>query len=814
MASQSVSFEDFELSPDSFELRRGGRVVELEPQEFSILNFLVANQDRVVGKEELLDEVWGHQYVTDAAISTRIKGIRKALDDDGRQQRLIQTVRGRGFRFVGEAERVKGAEVVQSPVRIRTNLPRERTPMFGRGDLRERCRLALTGSRLVSLLGIGGSGKTRLAIAVGHAAQDQFPDGVWFVDLVPCSGQDQIETALADAVGVAVGGPDPTEALIQALATRHLAIVLDNCEHAIDDVAAVVDRILDRTANIHFLNTSRIPLELADEVRVPIGALATEQRGAELAPAVAMFTACANRLGCPIGDDENERVRDICEHLDGLPLAIDLAAAQLRYLSLADLSARLDRRFELLARQPEQGAERGSSLTGVLEYTYGLLDDTERELLGQLAQFPGTFDFAAVDGVAAGRIGGLVPAFASLVDKALLVRTESDGRRWRMLETVRMFVQERADQETLNAYRQHHAQWLLDAFEIPLEDSFFDFAQAWWCMEHFADLTSAERFLFDQGRYADGAHLLIRQSLAMLQDLGPRAISNLARLELYPEKLDDPVMRAKIHGCGVFFSRGAGALERMVHHSNQAVEVGREVDDLYTRGFSRFMGIWTRLTDPDTMHALDEIEEIDWHQNNASRDAIALFRGYVLANQGRWEEVAESLTPLTERVLAEAPELITYASSTSVGLWALALIFSDPVGGLAAMQHKDREQPQALLETTLFYMRALVAASAGRVDLVFEICDYVRERQSRAHYSYASEVLLPCVVLAWKLGDDERARAWLSYALPAGGTTNLLPLGAARVCTLYPDVQESGATPAERNAAADEAIIWVQQQLG
>ena len=202
VSTNAINFENFELDPSAFELRRDGETVSLEPQEFSILAYLAGRPGALVSRDELLDEVWGHQHVTDSALSTRIKGIRKALDDDGQQQRLIQTVRGRGFRFAGETSQVTApAQVVPLEVPPRpSTLPRERTPIFGRDQLRRRCRNVLSTNRLVSLLGIGGSGKTRLAIAVGHDARDDFRDGVWFVDLVPCADSTQIETAIANAV--------------------------------------------------------------------------------------------------------------------------------------------------------------------------------------------------------------------------------------------------------------------------------------------------------------------------------------------------------------------------------------------------------------------------------------------------------------------------------------------------------------------------------------------------------------------------------------------------------------------------------------
>ena len=302
---------------------------------------------------------------------------------------------------------------------------------------------------------------------------------------------------------------------------------------------------------------------------------------------------------------------------------------------------------------------------------------------------------------------------------------------------------------------------------------------------------------------------MIRQSLAMLQDLGPRATVMLARLEKYVTHLEDADFRAMLHGAGVFFARGAGKLPRMAEHSERAYQIGMDSNDTYTRGFGRFMGTWTRLTEPDTLALLDETENLDWHTNNASRDAIRLFRGYVLANLGKWPEVRTLLQPVVDRVFAEAPEEMTYASSTTVGLWGLASVLEEPEAALVAMEAKERGYE--VLETTTYLMRAVGAGSANDQAKVLKYCNIVRARQRQANFPYASEVLLPCILLAHRQGDADRAREWLRYALPITGTTNLLPLAAVRVASLYPDVEAVEASAAERNAKADEAIEWVAE---
>ena len=239
---------------------------------------------------------------------------------------------------------------------VRHNLPVERTPLIGRKVEIDQIVSLVDEHRLVTVLGMGGSGKTRLATAVAAEMAARFTDGVWFVDLVPSSTAGEVVEAVAAAAGLQIGGADVTEGLGEVLATRDALFVLDNCEHITDDVADVVDLLLGRTTGLRVLATSREPLVLLDERRVQIAPLEVSVDLA--APAVQLFAVTAERVGVAIPGDELETVARVCERLDGLPLSIELAAAQLRHLSLAELAGRLDQRFELLSWGRRGGRQR------------------------------------------------------------------------------------------------------------------------------------------------------------------------------------------------------------------------------------------------------------------------------------------------------------------------------------------------------------------------------------------------------------------------------------------------------------------------
>jgi predicted ATPase/DNA-binding winged helix-turn-helix (wHTH) protein len=450
-----VRFGDFLLDEAARELQRNGRPVRLEPQAFDVLCCLVRNRQRVVSKQELFDLVWGSRFVSESALTSRIKHVRKALGDDGRRQRFIKTVHSHGYRFVREvisespsgahAPRVWPDAAAAHGIAAGHNLPAERTPLFGRDDdITDVARL-VESHRLVSLLGMGGTGKTRLARAAAGRVLDRFPDGMWFVDLVPARDERSVLAAISEAPGGALpAGETRAETsgqLARLVGTRRALLVLDNCEHVRDEVAMTVDHLLTHTTHLHVLVTSREPMGLVDERWVQVVPLDASD---VTAPAVELFRSAAERLGVRVGEQDLPVIRRICRQLDGLPLAVELAAAQMGVLRPAEIADRLDQRFELLQTRRPSGSTRHASLIAVLEDTWARLDPTEQELLGQLAAFPAPFEVADVERVDPRLApGAAVHTLARLVGRSLVAATAGDRRRFRMLETVRLFARQR-----------------------------------------------------------------------------------------------------------------------------------------------------------------------------------------------------------------------------------------------------------------------------------------------------------------------------------------------------------------------------------
>ena len=423
-------FGHHRINLNTYELFVDETQTPIEPQVFGLLSYLILHRDRVVTKDELLDELWGHRYVSESALSTQIKSLRRAVGDDGQRQSIIQTIRGRGYRFVAELARQTDAEPPpgERPATPSAhNLPRERTPLFGRQADVDHCLSLFEHNRLVTVLGIGGTGKTRLASRVGRDAAAVFPDGVWFVDLIPLTSVESLETAVADVLGMALKSGPTRPQLIEALRDRRLLLIFDNCEHLREPAADLINELLEFTEHPRFLATSRDPLDLIDEHRFFLEPLATASPGG-VAPAVELFVSTAARHGFTVPGNREAEIAQICTQLDGLPLAIELAAAQLRHLTLEELSSRLNKRFDVLAGRERTPSGRQSNILGVLEDTWDLLTGKEQTLLRELTAFPSRFTMTSVEELLADTPRQDISAgIARLVDLGLIQRTSSTG---------------------------------------------------------------------------------------------------------------------------------------------------------------------------------------------------------------------------------------------------------------------------------------------------------------------------------------------------------------------------------------------------
>lgn len=358
-----------------------------------------------------------------------------------------------------------GAALNPSPVDdARTNLAPRLTGLIGREAEVAHITGLLLSHRLVTIAGPGGVGKTRVSLQVGENQLNRFADGVWFVELAPLMNPEHVPSTIANAIGLTLmGQADPLTLLLRALKRLQALLILDNCEHLVDGVAAVASRILRECPQIAILTSSRQPLEIEGEATLRLPSLASEAAVTLFAERAAAaddrFTVTAENEGVIAG---------ICRRVDGIPLAIELAAARVRIFTPQQLALRLDERFRLLAGGRRDALPRQQTLLAAIDWSYQLLDERERAVLRSLAAFAGSF---SLDGAVAVAGDGVLNEFEvidtlqSLVNKSLVVCEARDGeRRYHLFESTREYLKESSEPQERNAISRRHLHYVTSIF--------------------------------------------------------------------------------------------------------------------------------------------------------------------------------------------------------------------------------------------------------------------------------------------------------------------------------------------------------------
>jgi predicted ATPase/class 3 adenylate cyclase len=353
------------------------------------------------------------------------------------------------------------------------NLPQQLTSFIGREAELVNIKTLLAESRLLTLFGVGGIGKTRLSLQVAAEVIDDFPDGVWFIELATLRDARLVPQAVASVLGVKEAAGRPVlEALLKFFRNRHLLLILDNCEHLLQACAELAKQALQASPHSKVLASSREPLHVAGETTYLVPALALPEAhgrvtlwGLVRSEAVRLFLdrAVAAKPGFRVNGDA-EALASVCRRLDGIPLAIELAAARVRTLSVNAIATRLDDRFRLLTRGDQTALPRQQTLRALIDWSYDLLTEGERAVFRRLAVFAGGLTLEAAEAVAASGFvnkTGTLDHVTQLAEKSLIV-VEAGGERYRLLETVRQYALERlTESHEADAARTRHLGYYL-----------------------------------------------------------------------------------------------------------------------------------------------------------------------------------------------------------------------------------------------------------------------------------------------------------------------------------------------------------------
>ena len=460
-----MHFGHFEIRRIERQLLVAGQPVALGSRAFDLLLALSERSDLVVSKNELIALVWPGLVVEDNNLQVQISSLRKLL---GRE--VIATIPGRGYQFTATATAADDGNT-QSPRALPSvlphthaalALPEERLPgnlpdvlplLYGREEDVTTLAAMLHAHHLVTLVGAGGIGKTSLAQAVSHRERLAWPDGAWLIELAPCTDPALVASVIAQTLGIKLlGSKSAQDEVVVALRGMTLLLVLDNCEHLLSSCAALATQVLAQASGVTLLATSQEPLHLADEQQFRLQPLAVPadatDANASVAGAVALFAARASRVDprFKLSADNLEIVIEICRRLDGIALAIELAAARVPLLGVNGVRARLEDRFKVLTVGSRIALPRHQTLRAAVEWSYSLLSHDEQTVLCRLGVFVGSFGLSSAQHLIADeRIDewAALNHLGALVDKSWVAVESCAEPRYRLLETTRAFILER-----------------------------------------------------------------------------------------------------------------------------------------------------------------------------------------------------------------------------------------------------------------------------------------------------------------------------------------------------------------------------------
>lgn len=445
-----IAFGPFRFSLRTLTLTKDGQPVALGSRAAAILAMLAARPGETVSHEELMSAVWPDVTVIEENLRVQIAGLRRVLNDGSRRETFITNVAGRGYRFVADVEVVDEAPAREVPVDPWHGVPTTLVRLIGRAQSLEAVKSGIEGRRLTTVVGPGGIGKTTLALA---AIRGPHLPRVWFVDLSSVVEPDAVAAGVASAVGVSLVAKPSLDVLVNFFRRRPGLLILDNCEHVIDSCAPLAEHLLSHVAELKILATSRDPLKVPGEfvhrlepLELPPGATITLSE-AQAYPSVELLIERSKRgTDLRLADIDAPALAAICRRLDGVPLAIELAAATVSVLGVTTTAELLRDRLWSLQGGRRTAPPRQQTLWATLNWSYGLLSATEQAVLRRIAWFNLAASFEQILVLCADLdLPGatVLAALVQLVEKSLVnVDVGRERALYSMLQTSRDFARE------------------------------------------------------------------------------------------------------------------------------------------------------------------------------------------------------------------------------------------------------------------------------------------------------------------------------------------------------------------------------------
>ncbi|GGC66386.1 winged helix-turn-helix domain-containing protein [Undibacterium terreum] len=585
--NDELIFGDCSVARARRRLARHDRPVEVGDRAFDLLIALMDAQGKVLTKDQIMEQVWPGRIVEENTLEGQISLLRRALGED---RVAIRTIAGRGYQFVGELRR-KPAQPEQASIQASmrpaepalpaphaavANLPASVSKLIGREvALGEIAELALL-NRLITLVGTGGIGKTRLAIESARRIAERFPDGVFLVELGSVKSPEFVPVAVALALGLAPGdGTASLDRIVSAMHARKLLLVIDNCEHLIDAVAELVDRLLRSAPLASVIATSREALRADGEYVYRVASLEIPHDD-NADPGKLMQYGALQMFEARLGAYKSEKAPlqaavlkiRICRRLDGIPLALELAAARVPVLGLQGVADRLLDRFQLLTNGARTALPRQQTLRATLDWSYDLLPPAERTVLGRLSVFANGFSIEDAQAVAASQEinpDSVFDCVANLVSKSLISPDLNEGStQFRLLETTRVYAREKLIAEGgLNEASLRHAAYFQRIF-VSCEESASEGMTA-ECRtrysHHLEDFRAAVTWALSDGSNVDvGVNLTVSWlplalQLGLLEECLARVDTALSWIDPVGASIDERRMK-------LYAARGAALLYR------------------------------------------------------------------------------------------------------------------------------------------------------------------------------------------------------------------------------------------------------------